>query len=112
MTPDLVLRDGRGDAAVGDAKYKELGGGTPPPENLYQLLAYCVSLGLPSGLLIYAGERPPGESYVVERAGVTLELAGIDLTRDPAGVLVRARKPARKLIWQAERSRAATGLAS
>jgi hypothetical protein len=35
MTPDLVLRDGRGDAAVGDAKYKELGGGTPPPEDLY-----------------------------------------------------------------------------
>jgi 5-methylcytosine-specific restriction enzyme subunit McrC len=109
MTPDLVLRDGRGDAAVGDAKYKELGGERPPPEDLYQLLAYCVSLGLPSGLLIYADERPPGGPYVVERAGVTLEAAGIDLTGDPAGVLVRARGTARRLIRQAERSRAATG---
>lgn len=106
MRPDLVLRDGRGDVAVGDAKYKELNGKRPPPEDLYQLLAYCVSLGLPSGLLIYADPRSVGESYVVKKAGVTLEVTGVDLTGDPAGVLTRARETARKLIQQAERARA------
>ena len=110
MMPDLILRDGQSDKAVGDAKYKELNGKRPPPEDLYQLLAYCVSLGLPSGLLIYADERPPGEPYVVERAGVILEVEGIDLTGDPADVLARARKCARKLIQQAERACAGEGM--
>ncbi len=109
MTPDLILRDARGDAAVGDAKYKELSGKRPPPEDLYQLLAYCVSLGLPSGLLIYADERLPDEPYIVERAGVILGVAGIDLTGDPASVLARARVTARRLIRQAEGSRTIGG---
>jgi len=89
MMLDLILRDGQSDKAVGDAKYKELNGKRPPPEDLYQLLAYCVSLGLPSGLLIYADERPPGEPYVVERAGVILEVEGIDLTGDPADTAIQ-----------------------
>ncbi len=109
IKPDLVLREAGRDVAVGDAKYKELHGKRPPSEDLYQMLAYCVALGLPAGLLIYAGERPAGEPYVVERAGVSLAVSGIDLTGDPAGVLIRARDVARRLIRQAQRPRAAGG---
>lgn len=100
MTPDLILRDAGRDVAVGDAKYKELNGKRPPPEDLYQLLAYCVALGLPSGLLIYADAPPTGGPYLVEKAGVTLEVAGVDLAGEPAAVLARARGAARRLLEQ------------
>ena len=44
------------DFAVADTKYKELEAQKIVHEDLYQLLAYCVALGLPTGLLIYVGQ--------------------------------------------------------
>jgi len=46
IRPDLVLRRGGQDFAVADVKYKELEPERWSHADLYQLLAYCVSLGL------------------------------------------------------------------
>lgn len=99
--PDLISRYSGRDFAVGDAKYKQLEIEEWPHADLYQLLAYCVSLGLPAGLLIYAGARS-AEQHTVLHAGVKLEVIGIDLTGGPAEVLSQARTAARRLIAQAD----------
>lgn len=100
IRPDLVLRGGGRDLAVADAKYKELSPGELPRADLYQLLAYCVSLGLPDGLLIYASEHP-FETHHVERAGVALQVAGIEMTGRPRDLEARAREVAGRLVRQA-----------
>jgi 5-methylcytosine-specific restriction enzyme subunit McrC len=69
IRPDLVLRAEDRDLAVADAKYKELKPDEWPNADLYQMLAYCESLGLPSGLLIYASDHPY-EEHLVKHAGV------------------------------------------
>jgi 5-methylcytosine-specific restriction enzyme subunit McrC len=100
MYPDLLLRrDGR-DAAVADAKYKEPDNGQPV-EDLYQMLAYCVTLGLPAGLLIYGGPHPLPHQ-IVRRAGIRLELTGIDLSLSWRDVLQQARDVATQLIAHVE----------
>lgn len=99
MKPDLVLRAGSVDLAVGDAKYKEPGNGRPPNEDLYQLLAYCVSLGLGSGVLIYSGSLT--KQYLVNRANITLEAVGVDLTGSPEDIEVSGRSAARRLVSRA-----------
>jgi 5-methylcytosine-specific restriction enzyme subunit McrC len=104
IQPDLVLRGEGQDLAVGDAKYKELKPGEWPHADLYQLLAYCLSLGLPAGLLIYASDQPL-EKHVVERAGVNLEVFGIEMSSRPRDLDARVRTAARRLVQQAVRLR-------
>ncbi len=96
MRPDFVLRAGNRDLAVGDAKYKEPGDGRPPNEDLYQLLAYCVSLGLLKGLLIYSGKLE--KQYRVEQAGIVLEAIGIDLTGEMRQIEASSEYAARRLV--------------
>ena len=103
MRPDLVLQSAGSDLAVGDAKYKDLNTGTPPNDDLYQLLAYCVSLGLKRGLLIYTGELD--KRYRVERAGIVLEAIAIDLTGSPEQIEASALKAARRLVGHAKKER-------
>ncbi|MDA8359440.1 MAG: hypothetical protein M0Z95_24765 [Actinomycetota bacterium] len=100
MKPDLVLlREGR-PAAVADAKYVELDEGWPNA-NVYQLLAYCVALGLPRGLLIYASQRPP-EVQRVRRSGTELEIVGIDMSKPSDALVGEARIAARRLLAHAQ----------
>jgi 5-methylcytosine-specific restriction enzyme subunit McrC len=104
MRPDLLLKAGSSPVAVADAKYKELlrVGDWEHPD-LYQLLAYCVRLGLDRGLLIYAGKRPITESPIVN-SPIKLATVGIDLTGTPEEVLHEARSVADAVIEQAERT--------
>ena len=104
IQPDLILRSEGQDLAVGDAKYKELKPGEWPHADLYQLLAYCVSLELPAGLLIYASERPL-ERHVVERAGTNLEVVGVEMAGSPWSLDARVREAAGRLVYQAARQR-------
>ncbi len=104
IRPDLVLRGGGKDLAVADVKYKELKPGKLPHADLYQMLAYCVSLGLPSGLLIYASESPSA-THTVENAGVDLRIGGIRTTGTPKDLEIRARKAAQGLVQEAMRQR-------
>lgn len=99
MRPDLVLRAGSSDLAVGDAKYKEPDDQRPPNEDLYQLLAYCVALGLTRGLLIYSGKLD--RQFLIERAGIILEASSIDLTGEPKEIEANAREAARRLVEHA-----------
>ncbi|MFC5268936.1 hypothetical protein ACFPJ1_43085 [Kribbella qitaiheensis] len=68
--------------------------------DLYQLLAYGVALGLPPGLLIYAGLRPV-DVQQLKRADVELEVMGIDMSGRPEQVLAHARAAALRLVEHA-----------
>jgi 5-methylcytosine-specific restriction enzyme subunit McrC len=103
VRPDLVVRRDGSDYAVGDAKYKELEIQDWPRADLYQLLAYCSSLGLPCGLLIYADYREP-EEHVVYNAGVLLEVLGIDMSTPPEELTRQAARAAERLLHQAEKA--------
>jgi 5-methylcytosine-specific restriction enzyme subunit McrC len=100
IRPDLVLRHGGIDCAVGDAKYKELEIADWPHADLYQLLGYCTALGLSKGLLIFADSRKPRVETVLH-AGTQLEIVGVDLSSRPREVLARTRDAASKLLRHA-----------
>jgi 5-methylcytosine-specific restriction enzyme subunit McrC len=74
--------------AVIDAKYKALAVGGIPNADAYQMLAYCVAFGLDRGYLAYAkdaGQEPL--QHVVPDLGITIQVAAIDVEREPAEVL-------------------------
>ena len=96
MRPDLVLLRGGYPVAVGDAKYIANDTGWPNA-NVYQMLAYCVALGLPRGLLIYASART-SEVQRVRRAGTELEIIGIDMSKPADAIIGEARLAARRLL--------------
>ena len=100
MQPDLILRRGGVDCAVGDAKYKRLAPVDWPHADLYQLLAYCVALRLSRGLLIYAEAGTP-RSERVDEAGITMDVIGVDLA-NPSCSPGRTRQAARHLIRHAQ----------
>ncbi|HKG39447.1 MAG TPA: hypothetical protein VKB25_10695 [Conexibacter sp.] len=101
IKPDLVvLRDGV-PVAVGDVKYKLPAGGAGwKSRDAYQLIAYCVRLGLARGLLVLCAACPLGVTRIV---GARLELAtiGIDLRGSPAEILASAHVAADALLGQA-----------
>jgi hypothetical protein len=63
--------------------------------DLYQLLAYTVATGLPTGLLIYAADEATPTEHEVSRIGKTLRLATIDLRGRPEEILARVVSLAR-----------------
>lgn len=111
MQPDLMIVAGGHRLAVADAKYVELEPDGWRHANLYQLLAYCVALGLPKGLLVYAAPRPV-KSYRVRRANIDLEVTGIDLSEPPQILEAKTRAAAQLLIEQARARMAVELLAS
>lgn len=88
MRPDLVwYGDSGAPLAVADAKYKV---GKPhgyPDADLYQMLAYCTSLGLKEGHLIYAKGNAPHAGHVVRRVGIALHQHALDLDLPPSVLL-------------------------
>lgn len=100
IIPDLVLSARDKDIAVGDAKYKEPGKDKPANEDLFQLLSYCVSLGLKSGLLIYSGNFD--RHYRINQSDIVLEATSINLTGEPEQIETSARNAARRLIKNAD----------
>jgi 5-methylcytosine-specific restriction enzyme subunit McrC len=93
--PDLVLRADivwyeRGVVrAVIDAKYKALNGtGSPPNDDAYQMLAYCIGYGVRRGLLVYACDRRSDpRRYQVKRHGYEIEVRSLGLEQEPARLL-------------------------
>ncbi len=80
MRPDVVHLVGGRPRIVMDAKYK-LGytDGGYPTADAYQLLAYCTSLSLDQGWLVYAGSKAEGAVPVTHRVANT----GIDIVQWP-----------------------------
>jgi 5-methylcytosine-specific restriction enzyme subunit McrC len=110
MQPDLILRHHGRDLGVADAKYKRIRDLRWPNADLYQLLAYCIGLGLPEGTLVYAEAGAVGDEQV-QRHGLPiarLRMGALDLTGPPREVLARTRVLARSLISRAEAARQAS----
>jgi 5-methylcytosine-specific restriction enzyme subunit McrC len=86
--PDIRwVRDGR-TLAVVDAKHKRLGASGPPNEDVYQMLAYCTSLGQRVGYLVYASD--PGlvsGNLRIRNSECEVRVRTIDLGRKPEAVL-------------------------
>ncbi|WP_112262450.1 McrC family protein [Lentzea terrae] len=87
MKPDLVWRAGGVAAAVVDAKYKQEKPEGYPNADLYQMLAYCTSLGLRRGHLVYAKGNGLPALHAVRRGGVEIVCHALDLTLKPTELL-------------------------
>ncbi|WP_405754010.1 McrC family protein [Streptomyces sp. NBC_01411] len=88
MKPDFVLYEADGSvAAVADAKYKTEKRGGYPDADLYQMLAYCTSLGLREGHLVYAKGNAVHAAHEVRHAGTVIHQHALDLDQQPAGLL-------------------------
>ena len=103
IAPDLEFRRKDEAVYVGDVKYKLAGAGLARSSDYYQLLAYCTSLGLSEGVLIYAqtdGAKPERE-VVVRNAGTRLWTYRLDL----GGTLADLEASVGRLAdWIAERA--------
>ncbi|WP_341849394.1 McrC family protein [Streptomyces bungoensis] len=89
MRPDLVWYDDSGaPLVVADAKYKL---GKPhgyPDADLYQMLAYSISLGVKDGHLVYAKGNAPHPGHLVRHSGIALHQHALNLDR-PSSTLIR-----------------------
>ncbi|MGK4907228.1 McrC family protein [Streptomyces sp. PHES57] len=114
MRPDLVVRssDGRTPLAVVDAKYKTAKSGGFPNADLYQALAYATVLGLREAHLVYAAKDRSERSHEVcgtaaEEGGRGVRLCqhSVDLSHDPARLLLALRELGGRLAASAAPSR-------
>lgn len=87
VRPDVVCyRDRRPLAAV-DAKYKVLGK-APEREDVYQMVGYCVALGVRQAHLVHAAMSSSAPSpYEIRAAGITIDIHALDLSRRPREIL-------------------------
>jgi 5-methylcytosine-specific restriction enzyme subunit McrC len=87
LRPDIVWKVRSSPVAVIDAKYKAEKPAGYPNADLYQLLAYCIVLGLREGHLVYAkGDEEPAH-YVVRQSGINIFCHAIDLNQPPEVLL-------------------------
>lgn len=93
--PDAEVRDERGARLVIDAKWKAAGRESLHNEDVYQILAYCVLLGCPRGVLVYPGRRRTWRHATP--SGVTVEVRTVDVSGDRAGCLAARRRLGRSL---------------
>lgn len=97
LRPDLVWYPTRAlrsstPGVVVDAKYKAEKPAGFPNADIYQLLAYCSSLGLPDGHLVYAKGHEAARLYSIGRtgpngAGVRVHAHTLDLDASPRRLL-------------------------
>ena len=106
LRPDLVWYPGPRGSAPGivvDAKYKAEKPSGFPNADVYQLLAYCTSLGLSTGHLVYAEGNEAGADYRIrgagpEGAGVTINAHTLDLDLESAAVLAEVAAIAELMV--------------
>jgi 5-methylcytosine-specific restriction enzyme subunit McrC len=84
IRPDVTWWSDERCLAVADAKYKALEVKGMPNADAYQMLAYCTSLGLQRGFLVYAkdsGEQP--RSHTVRNSDCVIEVRTLDVEEEP-----------------------------
>lgn len=79
VRPDITWWDGPHCLAVIDAKYKSPGN-TPPRDDIYQMLAYCTTLNLTRGHLVYASAGAKPVTYRLRGSGVHIIVHRVDLS--------------------------------
>ena len=98
MNPDLVWYRGGKVLAVVDAKYKAEKVAGYPNADLYQMLAYCTALGLPTGHLVYAKGNEAEQLMVLRGSGVELHAHALDLELMPPDLLRQVDDVARRVL--------------
>jgi len=91
LRPDIVWKIRGSAVAVIDAKYKAEKPAGYPNADLYQLLAYCTVLGLPSGHLVYAKGNEEPVRHVVRRSGIEIFCHAVDLDQEPDTLIGQMR---------------------
>ncbi len=89
MKPDLVWQVNGQPVAVVDAKYKPEKPSGYPYADLYQVLAYCTTLQLPRGHLVYARGNVEPKRHLVRYSGIEIVCHALDLTLPPAKLLTQ-----------------------
>ncbi|WP_422733797.1 McrC family protein [Micromonospora sp. WMMD558] len=79
VRPDITWWNRRHCLAVIDAKYKAPGN-TPPRDDIYQMLAYCTTLKLTRGHLVYASTGRKAVTYQLSGSGVHIVVHRLDLS--------------------------------
>jgi 5-methylcytosine-specific restriction enzyme subunit McrC len=80
MRPDVMVdREGL-PALVIDAKWKSLPGSPLVTDDVYQVLAYCVALGVGRAVLVYPGRRDRVWQYDLARTQVAVEIRTLRVT--------------------------------
>jgi 5-methylcytosine-specific restriction enzyme subunit McrC len=98
MRPDLVWQVAGQPAAVLDAKYKQ----DRPNADLYQMLAYCTTLGLDRGHLVYAKGSAEPARHVVQRGGTRISCHALDLESTPADLLTQVHRLVDDLVLDSD----------
>jgi 5-methylcytosine-specific restriction enzyme subunit McrC len=99
MKPDLVWYDASNrPVAVVDAKYKVERPRRFPEADIYQMLAYCSTLGLDEGHLIYAQGNGPVKTHRLVRSGITIHCRALDLGTAPTELLHQIDDIARTIL--------------
>jgi 5-methylcytosine-specific restriction enzyme subunit McrC len=91
IKPDLLWHSASVPLAVMDAKYKQVAPAEMLNGLLYQMLAYCTALGLQDGWLVYAAGNATTFTATVERAGIAVRCAVVDLAQSPGELLQSLR---------------------
>jgi 5-methylcytosine-specific restriction enzyme subunit McrC len=90
IRPDITWWAGDACLAVADAKYKALELRGMPNADAYQMLAYCIALGLPRGYLVYA--KDSGEEariHQVRNSDCTINVRMLDVGLEPEPLLAQ-----------------------
>ncbi|WP_280243583.1 McrC family protein [Nocardia abscessus] len=99
MKPDLIWYDASDcPVAVVDAKYKAERPKGFPEADIYQMLAYCSTLGLEEGHLIYAKGNGPVKTHKLVRSGITIHCRALDLGAPPTELLHEIDSIARAIL--------------
>jgi len=97
LKPDISLWSGDRCLFVGDAKYKRVRVDAYPNADLYQITAYAIATGLPSGMLVYAAGREAATHYEVVHLGKRLNLVPLDLGLPPDRILAQVASLATRM---------------
>lgn len=98
LVPDVTWWRGSRCAGIVDAKYKTLVDSSMPNADAYQMLAYCIGLGVRRGMLVYAKESLRGPAtHVIRRHGYEVAVRALDVEQEPEDVLAQVRRLAAEL---------------
>lgn len=97
MRPDVVHTVNGVPRIVLDAKYKIQK--DAPNADLYQMLAYCTTLEVPRGWLLYAQGPSTPQTYRIRNTDIEVIARPIDLSAPPAALLKQIRHLADE-IWE------------
>lgn len=93
---DFLFRVAGRPAAVADAKYKR--DHKRHREDFFQVVTYCLALGLRRGHLVYAEGNPAPIVHEIPQTGMRVVRHALDLSRSQAGLLADIDRLAAELV--------------